>query len=138
MIRQLILIVGLVLLGFCLISVNVRAQPADPGMEVDAGWRSGDLEVRRRAVNFADLNLSREAGVKELYRRIRAAANSVCALSGDTRDLARFAPWRTCRETAIANAVAEIHHPLLSAHHMRLVAGNQRRQWFNDNVDTSR
>jgi UrcA family protein len=113
MIRQLVRIVGVSLLGFCVVSVNATA-PSAAGVEVDSTRRSSDLEVRRKVVNFADLNLSREAGVKTLYRRISVAANYVCAPLSYQRDLGQAAQWRACREKAIANAVAEIDHPLLS------------------------
>jgi UrcA family protein len=138
MIRQTILIVGFSLLGFCLISVNAEAQSVGTGKGVNPTPNSSDLEVRRRVVNFSDLNLSGEAGVKEIYRRIRAAANLVCAPLSDTRNLARLAQGRACREMAIANAVAEIHHPLLSEYHVRLMAGNLQHPPLTDGIGSSR
>lgn len=76
------------------------AAPAQPQSEV---------------VRFADLDLTRAAGARQLYRRIEHAAHEVCAPYG-TRDYDR-----SCADAAIARAVAEIGAPLLTAHHQRLV-----------------
>jgi len=117
-------VLGLGLFSFCLASGTAAAQSV--GVEVDANRISGDYEVRSKVVYFADLNLARAAGVQTLYRRIRAAANYVCAPWDETRDLAQFSEWRACRDSAIANAVSQIDHPLLSEHHLHLMAANQR------------
>src|SRR5215470_422949 len=69
--------------------------------------RPGQLVVK-----YADLDLSRHAGVVELYRRIEKAARAVCT--------SRFASAEqpvgpdACFVDAVARAVAEINHPALS------------------------
>jgi UrcA family protein len=138
MTRQLIRIVGNAQLGFFLVFVNAMAKSAAKGVEVDSSWRNSDLVVSRTVVHFADLNLSREADVKEIYRRIRVAASIVCAPLRNTRSPVQVGQWHTCRETAIADAVAEIHHPSLSEYHVRLMAGNQQPPSVTDGIGSSR
>jgi hypothetical protein len=62
------------------------AQSAANGVEVDSTQRSGDLVVMKTVVNFADLNLSREAGVRSFIHRVKVAINS----HGGTDDDPRF------------------------------------------------
>jgi UrcA family protein len=64
-------------------------------------------------VRFADLDLTRPAGVAVLHQRIRAAAQEVCPpLSG--YDLAMRAASRTCVADAIARALKDVDAPALS------------------------
>jgi UrcA family protein len=107
-----------------LIWTDAMAHPPTVRMQIDTSRGATDLQTRRYVVRFADLDLSSEAGVKTLYRRIRSAAESVCAPLGGARELARQAQWRACRDTAIADAVAEIDHPMLSQHYAMLTADN--------------
>jgi UrcA family protein len=69
-------------------------------------------DVRRQVVSYADLDLTRPAGVQELYQRIQYAARDVC----DTYD--RLRPDRRCIEQAIARAIAEVGAPLLTTRHL--------------------
>jgi UrcA family protein len=58
-------------------------------------------------VNFSDLDVSKPAGAKVLYRRIQQAARVVCEryLARDARKANRE---RVCYETAVAGAVSRI------------------------------
>ena len=70
-----------------------------------------DPSAASRTVTFSDLNVSTPSGAHVLYRRIRAAAQVVCArhfLLTDT-DKAR------CVRDATADAVTRINQPALSA-----------------------
>ena len=70
-----------------------------------------DPSSASRVVKFADLNISNPSGAHVLYMRILAAAQVVCsyqAFATDT-DKAR------CVHDAIADAVAKIDQPKLSA-----------------------
>lgn len=67
-------------------------------------------------VNYADLDISRPAGAQALYNRIKHAARSVCAPL-ESQQLRRMALWRECYEQAVANAVATIDRPALTALH---------------------
>jgi UrcA family protein len=73
-------------------------------------------EVAAVTVNYADLDVSKPAGAQQLYQRIKSAARKVCApLNG--KDLHRMFLWRDCYEQAVADAVATIDRPALSALH---------------------
>ena len=63
-------------------------------------------------VSYADLDLSHEADAQRLLNRLRRAAASVCE-SGDV-SLARQAQARSCRQSAIAIAVAKLQAPLVA------------------------
>jgi UrcA family protein len=70
-------------------------------------------------VRFADLNLDRPADVAKLYHRIKVAAESTCG----ARDL-ELTPWvdpdwTRCVDVAVAQAVARVDRPALSAYHQR-------------------
>jgi UrcA family protein len=73
-------------------------------------------DSRKVVVDYGDLNLSRNTGVKVLYRRLRTAATTVCA-SLDGRKLAQRAIWQQCYSQALSAAVVEVNEPALSALH---------------------
>lgn len=64
-------------------------------------------------MNFQDLNLNTPAGAQVLYRRIRTAADQVCAVPG-IRDLTSLGATKTCADHAIADAVAQVNNPQLT------------------------
>jgi UrcA family protein len=67
-------------------------------------------------VHFADLDLSRSEGATVLYRRLKGAAETVCAPL-DGGDLARHMSFKACVQNAISTAVAKVDQPALSAYH---------------------
>ena len=70
-------------------------------------------------VRFADLNLERPADVARLYHRITNAAQSACG----RRDLELTnwldPAWQHCVYVAVAQALARVDQPALSAYHQR-------------------
>ena len=72
--------------------------------------------VKMQAVSYADLDLSKPAGAQTLYKRIKAAARVVC---GPADHYSYMTPkaFRECFETAIADAVAQVDRPSLTALH---------------------
>jgi UrcA family protein len=74
-------------------------------------------DVPSLRVQYADLDLSRDAGVEHLYTRLRHAAGSVCDQHADVRDFRAVAAERTCAARALDRAVAEIRSSRLSARH---------------------
>jgi UrcA family protein len=64
-------------------------------------------------VSYGDLNLAAAAGADTLYRRIESAAADICGYEG--RSLAEIANSHDCVHGAIAQAVAAIDSPLLTA-----------------------
>lgn len=67
-------------------------------------------------VRFGDLNLSSDAGVKTLYRRISNAARKVCPDS-ESRDLGIAAASEGCQAAAVARAVRELNNSKLALVH---------------------
>ena len=70
-------------------------------------------------VNYADLNLASAAGTAALYGRIKRAAGLVCGAGSDPIQLQRHLVWRACVDGAIANAVATVGSPRLTALHAK-------------------
>jgi len=66
----------------------------------------------RLVVRYADLDLTRRAGVIELYRRIENAARVVCTSPDPTAP--KPAPTDACLTDAVSRAVAEINQPALN------------------------
>jgi UrcA family protein len=72
-------------------------------------------EVPTYHVNYADLDLNRQAGADALFARIRSAARQVCEPVAASVDF-RFARARekSCMNKAISDAVADVRSPLLT------------------------
>ena len=70
----------------------------------------------QRTVRFADLDLSRPAGIAVLYQRIRVAAREVCQPFSE-RDLMLRTDARSCVRNAIDHAVDDVHSLALSRYH---------------------
>ena len=78
---------------------------------------SGTLDsnaTKTEKVSYADLDLSRPEGAKALYRRIQGAARSVCG-GEPALDLGQRRIWQDCYNNAVADAVAKVNNPLLTA-----------------------
>jgi UrcA family protein len=73
-------------------------------------------EIPRQAVNFADLDLTRSAGVAVLYARIQLAARYVCK-PVLPQDLGSAQRARTCAAHAVEQAVADARSPQLTSYH---------------------
>ena len=71
--------------------------------------------ARSVSVNYRDLNLSTIDGAITLYERLKGAARTVC--DGPLTGVAAYQEWRSCYDAAIADAVAKVNSPLLSAVH---------------------
>jgi UrcA family protein len=69
--------------------------------------------ARSVTVSYRDLNLATIEGATALYLRIKHAANSVCDEPGV--GIAHFQEWKSCYQAAIADAVAKVNSPLLTA-----------------------
>jgi UrcA family protein len=74
------------------------------------------METRSVPVRYADLDLSREAGVRALYDRLRSAASRACG-TFDNRDLAGRKYWQSCRDAALADAVGRLGNERVAALH---------------------
>lgn len=63
-------------------------------------------------VQFADLDLNRQAGIATLYLRIKGAARRVC--DQQVSDLLARRIYPVCVKRAVSEAVAHINHPMLT------------------------
>lgn len=70
---------------------------------------------RTVTVNYRDLNLSTIDGAITLYQRLKGAARTVC--DGPLTGIAAYQEWRSCYDAAMADAVAKVNNPLLTAVH---------------------
>jgi UrcA family protein len=76
-------------------------------------------------VQFADLDLNREAGIARLYARIKGAARRVCDQQANDQ-LAASQNYPVCVKRAVSTAVARIDRPMLSEYVAQL-GGNRAR-----------
>jgi UrcA family protein len=72
-----------------------------------------DDQARKETVSFQDLNLDATAGVDALYKRIHAAAERVCAVSGGPK-LGATAASAKCSKDAKARAIEKVNLPALT------------------------
>jgi UrcA family protein len=73
-------------------------------------------------LQYRSAHLDTTAGVANLYRRIRAAAQRVCSpLEG--RPLQNQVLWKECVDHAVEGAVQAVHNEPLSAYHWRRGGG---------------
>lgn len=94
-------------LAFCLFSVlNLTS--------VVATASGSDGSVPAYKIRFEDLDLDTAAGNEQLYGRIRMGAESVCR-HWKAKDLIRVAEHKRCMEDAVADAVAKLDRPRLTA-----------------------
>jgi UrcA family protein len=87
------------------------------GLPFAAGAAIAPADAPSVRVQFADLDLTRDAGVEHLYVRLRHAASTVCDQHADVRDFRALASERTCTNQVLDRAVAEIRSSRLSARH---------------------
>jgi UrcA family protein len=78
-------------------------------------------------VRFSDLDVSKFAGVKTLYSRLRHAATVVCKPL-ETASLWHSDQYEVCMKKAIDDAVLSVNRPLLSQYHQsRTSSGDKAR-----------
>jgi len=87
-----------------------------------AGAQAAD--VPQAHVKYGDLNLGTTAGATVLYQRIRGAAALVCGVP-DAQDLARVASAKACAARTVAEAVAVVNAPRLTAVHEARMGGSR-------------
>jgi len=79
-------------------------------------------DVPAVVVKYDAVSLTTEPGVRALYRRLEAAARSVCPAESN-RDLTSTTLARQCREAAVDRAVRQIKNPRLAE--MRAVSAKR-------------
>lgn len=78
-----------------------------------------DFAGKAEKVNYADLNLEKEAGAKQLYRRLQQASKRVCGVesltvTGSVREVSKA---KSCYRDSLDSAVAEINSATLNGIH---------------------
>lgn len=73
-------------------------------------------EVPQMTVHFADLDLTKADGTAALYKRLRAAAQTVCGTRED-RDPAKATDFKKCVQSALASAVMKVERAELTAYY---------------------
>jgi UrcA family protein len=101
--------------GFYAVNASANAVANDPSMT---------NPPRTYTVRFADLDVSKLEGAKELYARLRHAAKVVCKPL-ETAYLWHSDQYETCMKKAIADAVAGVDRPLLSQYHQARTKTNK-------------
>lgn len=96
------------LIAVSLLACAATAAAASPASELPS------VEVR-----YADLDLSKPAGVQVLYRRIRAAAREVCG-SLELRSPRQTRRWQDCYDGSLEKAVALADQSTLTALHRQV------------------
>ena len=76
---------------------------------------AGPPATRSVAVSFRDLDLSTRSGAAKLYRRIQAAARSVCQYEPTSPREPII--WQYCVRPTVDAAVAKVDNPLPTALH---------------------
>jgi UrcA family protein len=100
---------------FKLIAISLMTAFGSGVGALAAAAATGD-EPLTATVKYGDLDLSHAAGVSQLYRRIRRAAETVCSpLEG--KGVAAMHNWTQCVDQAVTGAVANVNHPALAALH---------------------
>ena len=95
-------------LGTLTILVTTVALPA----VADSRLVEESIEVR-----YADLDLDKEAGVANLYVRLKNAAEQVCDTGYRPPALFLSSSWRACVTAALDQAVANLDRPAVTAYH---------------------
>jgi UrcA family protein len=95
-------------LGTLAVLVATAALPA----AADGRFVEESLEVR-----YTDLDLDKEAGVANLYARLRNAAKQVCSVDSGPSPLFLSSSQRACVTAALDEAVANVDRPAVTAYH---------------------
>jgi UrcA family protein len=107
------------IVGLALVAA-LMASPIEPVNAAILRARTTSVTVR-----FRSGDLDTPQGVAGLYRRIRAAAESVCGQFDDAL-LPEKLLWNQCVDQAIAGAVARVHSEGLSAYRGHQIRGRRR------------
>jgi len=92
------------------------------GLSSQHTYAAPPQDVHFVEVHFSDLDLTRSEGAAALYKRLDAAAKSVCA-SLDARDVASQLRFKKCVQTGISSAVVKIDRPALTTYYKTRTSG---------------
>lgn len=72
------------------------------------------VAVKSETVRYDDLRLISNVGAAVLYGRLKGAAERVCGGPMESSQIAQQKRYRACVDEALAKAVADVNHPVLS------------------------
>lgn len=84
---------------------------------------AGPMASANAEVRYGDLDLTSDAGVTQLQRRIRAAAKKLCG-TPDIRDIRASEAATACRTAALAQATPKIELAVANARSGQSLAAN--------------
>jgi UrcA family protein len=93
----------------------LTASPAEFAQSDARGVRSASMSVR-----YPSTDLDSPPAVGRLYRRITAAAGSVCGPYDDALSEEKLA-WNACVDRTVQAAVLSVHSDKLTAYHLRRI-----------------
>lgn len=76
-------------------------------------------DVASEIVRFDDLNITSEAGLATLYRRIQNAARTVCGPPSFAGTRVVSQDWKDCVSASVRNAIRSINMPQLTSYYAR-------------------
>ena len=78
-------------------------------------WKRGERFVVAVNLSGEAVRIAGIEGAIKLYERLKGAARTVC--DGPLTGVAAYQEWRSCYDAAVADAVAKVSSPLLTAVH---------------------
>ena len=79
-----------------------------------AAMADSRVMVKSELVRYDDIRLISTVGAAVLYGRLRSAADRTCGGPADNLPLAQKQRYKVCVDEALANAVADVNHPVLT------------------------
>jgi UrcA family protein len=77
-----------------------------------------DSQVKQAiTINYADLNVTSEAGAKVLYRRIQKAASKICGMTKSTAPIGVLIEQKSCVNDTVTAAVERLDSELVEQLH---------------------
>ena len=87
-------------------------------LTVDARADEPKETPTRVSVSYSDMAFASTEGAAQVYRKLKAAARTVCGVGDGHQSLASAMAAHECYEGALADAVRKIDRPLLTALHV--------------------
>ena len=85
------------------------------GVAAHAGDATTGTGAHKTVIRYTDLDLSQDAGVRELYSRLQRASDQVCGQYRDSRDLRTKRLYNACYQDTLARAVDSVDHAAVTA-----------------------
>lgn len=94
------------------------------GLALNAAY--GEEAPKTVTVQFADLDLSKDAGLARLFDRVKGAAKSVCSAHSGGTTMRDKQQYDACVDFALSNAVARVDRPELTDYLTSLHAAQKK------------